>query len=79
MEKAKKALEEERLRSNDLDLLALVLASNAEIVVTNDGDLKRDIKDYLKREKRTTVAIYPRHGKRRERQRFLDQRRCICR
>lgn len=79
MENAKKALEEERLRSNDLDLLALVLASNAEIVVTNDGDLIRDIKEYIRREKRATVAIYPRLGKRRRRQKFLDQRRCICR
>jgi len=79
MKTAKNQLEVERLRSDDEDLLALILASNAEIVATDDKDLRKDIKDYIKGVKRVTVAIYPRYEKRKIRQKFLDRRRCVCR
>lgn len=79
MKIAKNKLEVERLRSDDEDLLALILASNAEIVATDDKDLRKDIKHYIKAVKRVTVAIYPRYKKRKIRQQFLDRRRCVCR
>lgn len=79
MKIAKSELELERLKSDDEDILALILASNAEIIVTDDEDLKKDIKDYVKTVKRVNIAIYPRSQKRNKRQQFLDQRRCICR
>ncbi len=79
MKIAKNKLEVKQLQSNDEDLLALTLASNAEIIVTDDEDLKKDIKDYIRAVKRIDVAIYPRYQKRKTRQQFLDQRRCICR
>lgn len=79
MKIARNKLEVKQLQSNDEDLLALTLASNAEIIVTDDEDLKKDIKDYIRAVKRIDVAIYPRHQKRKTRQQFLDQRRCICR
>jgi len=79
MEVSKKVLEPEKLVSNDEDLLALILASNAEVVATEDLDLRRDIKSYIKAIKKKKVSIYPRDQKRKVRQKFLDKRRCTCR
>jgi len=71
MEVSKKVLEPEKLVSNDEDLLALILASNAEVVATEDLDLRRDIKSYIKAIKKKKVSIYPRDQKRKVRQKFL--------
>ena len=66
------------LRSNDLHVLALALASRAKVLCSNDEDLREDFKNraILPRMGRRCRLLYPGAGTHKQRRVFLNRQRC---
>ncbi len=66
------------IRSNDRHVLQLALAGEVEVLCANDGDLKADFLNsrILPSVDGKRRAVFPHKASRKDRQRFLDQRKC---
>lgn len=75
---ANNQLSEKPLRSNDLHILSLALASEARVLCSDDADLRTDFrdKDILPRMGRRQRILYPFDGTRTKRREFLNRQRC---
>ena len=66
------------IRSNDTHILELALASDAQVLCSNDKRLKRDFSntDVLPEIGQSPRAIYPAEGSNQDRRQFLQEREC---
>ena len=74
---AKRNLCCESLKSNDIEMLALCIASSADIIATKDEDLKSDILNLQGRPQQSSLKIYPEDSNPVIRNQFLSENRCI--
>ncbi|MCY4291338.1 MAG: hypothetical protein OXC72_06210 [Roseovarius sp.] len=65
-------------QSNDTHILSLALASDAEVLCSNDGDLREDFqnKNILSGKGKQRRLLYPYEGTRKQRREFLNRQRC---
>ena len=75
---ALKQMDSKRVRSNDMHILALALASQATVLCSNDHSLGDDFKDnsILPRVLKKRRVLYPFGSKTKERRNFLNRRKC---
>lgn len=78
LERASDRLEDSMIRSNDRHMLELALASEALVLCSGDGKLKKDFIDtnILPSVGQLKRAIYPLESSDRDRHQFLQQRQC---
>ena len=78
LERAADRLEDSMIRSNDRHMLELALASDALVLCSGDGKLKKDFIDtnILPNVGHVQRAVYPRDSGDRDRHQFLQQRLC---
>ena len=75
LDQAASALRDTRFESNDRHMLELAFASEAEVLCTNDNKLKSDFLSKLPGPPKPR-AVYPHEARRKDRDAFLDVRRC---
>jgi len=76
LEEASAMLQGQEFRSNDRHILELALASNAQVLCTNDEDLKQDFRKNLPKLLGEHRGVYPHNASRKARERFLAAYRC---
>ena len=78
LQQAEDQIDERKIKSNDLHILLLALASEALVLCTDDGKLGTDFKneDLLPKIGRKKRAIYPYENDQKARSTFLANRKC---